>query len=69
MVGNPAKEQVEVAKPRASFGPRAARDSDLPKPLGEWGAVPALQPCLGADTLIGAISFFRFFLSELRLVD
>lgn len=38
-------------------------------PLGEWGAVLALQPCLGAGTLICGISFIHLFLSELRLMD
>lgn len=40
-----------------------------PNPHEEWGAVPALQPCLGAATLISGISFIHFFLSELRLMD
>lgn len=39
---NPAKEQVEVAKPRAGFGPRAQRDGDLPQ--HPWGVGSSACP-------------------------
>lgn len=61
MVGNPAEEQVEVAKPHASFGPGAQGDGDLQ-------CLPS-SPGWVQHPLIGGISFIHLFLPELGLVD
>lgn len=63
VVGNPAEEQVEVPKPRASFGPGTQHDSDLLQPpwgVGSSACPPALPGCRHFDLWHKFYSFISF---------